>query len=140
MIRNLSKAAAASIFLFMATGTSASANDAKGNHAVWGLGQSSCNGYNKARADQNFGDFKNYLMGYVTAYNTVASDTYSVSGSTNLDGLLTRIDEYCRKTPTDSFEHALSILVAELHEQRSRQAPSVTGWGRSAAPETTREN
>jgi hypothetical protein len=105
-------------------------NDTKGNHAVWGVGQHSCNGFNTARESHNDAEYRSYLMGYLTAYNTLSADTYSVSGVADINGVLTLIDKFCQKTPTDSYDHALQILVTDLHESRARKPPEGHRWGR----------
>jgi len=112
-------------------------NDAQGNHAVWGIGQTSCHGYNRARAASGFGEHKAYLMGYLTAYNTFTPNTYNVAGSKDLNGILAWLDEYCKKNAIDSFERALSQMVATFHETRSATAQDQP-WGKLPASNDTK--
>ncbi len=105
------------------------ADDGNGNHAVWGIGQSSCNGYNQARKAGNINDYKNYLMGYLTAYNTLIPETYNVTGKTDLNGVLAWLDDYCGKTAMDSFDRALNLMVTEMHGKRAKTPPAAKAWG-----------
>ena len=106
------------------------ADDAQGNHAVWGIGQSSCHAYSQARAAGEFTEYKTYLMGYLTACNTFIPETYNITGSKDLDGVLSWLDEYCKKSPVDSFERAMSQIVAAFRGSRATKAPSTPSWGR----------
>jgi hypothetical protein len=107
-----------------------SGEDANGNHGVWGIGQSSCHSYNKAREGGDYNGYKVYLMGYLTAYNSLIPDTYNITGTTDLNGVLAWLDRYCKKTAIDSYEHALKQMVTEMHETRMKKATGGPEWGR----------
>lgn len=106
------------------------ADDSNANHAVWGIGRTSCHGYSQARAAGEFTEYKVYSMGYLTAYNALTPNTYNVSGAADLNGVLAWLDDYCRKTPVDSFDHALRQMVTQMHESRVKKAPGAQTWGR----------
>ncbi len=107
------------------------AYDAQGNLAVWGVGQTSCFSYKKARTAGGFNDYKHYTLGYLTAYNALTPETYNVSGSTDLHGVLGWLDAHCKKKPMESFEQALKTMVTTMHRSRQTLPP-----GRPAAPVT----
>jgi hypothetical protein len=119
-----------STFVLLAAAHAAGADDSRGNHAVWGIGQDSCHAYGKARTAGNFAEYKSYLMGYLTASNTILPETYSITGSRDLNGVLSWLDEHCGKNPMDSFERALSQMVAASRESRLTKAPAGPSWGR----------
>lgn len=97
------------------------AADASGNFAVWGLGHASCHDYNQARAANKDHDYKTYLMGYLTAFNTLTPNTARVTGNSNLNDILKWLDAYCHKSQVDSFESALHHLAVEMNAKGSTQ-------------------
>lgn len=115
----------------LAHGPRAVAADAHGNYAVWGVGQASCNQFTKAYAKQAFQDYKNYLGGYLTAFNMLADDVYQATGKNNTADNLALLQVHCRGNPMHSFEHAVQSLLAQtqVSRQNSQQEKSVT-WGR----------
>lgn len=102
----------------------ASAADKAGNYAIWGMGNQSCNAYNKARADDDADTFKFYVMGYLTAYNVHQGETYSISSAQPMPDILVWFDEYCDSHAIDSFENALKIFVHEHYEKRMKTIPN----------------
>lgn len=113
------------------------AADAAGNYAIWGVGRASCNQYvqsNDASSDERY---KIFLMGYLTAVNTLSEDTYNVTGSQPLDAALGWLTEYCGAHLMDSFDRAVQQLVEAGFDTRQRVPPGhERGWGRAgqAAP------
>jgi hypothetical protein len=103
--------------------TCCEAMDTNGHYAVWGAGRKSCHEYNQARAAGDYTQFKIYIMGYLTAYNTNTPETYRITGSTDLNGILDRVDTYCQKSPVRGFEAALRNLTEELYAERLKNAP-----------------
>ena len=104
------------------TTTPAHAADKKGNYAVWGIGQKSCFSYTKARTANQYEDYKAYLMGYLTAYNTETKETYSVTGTNKLEAVLGWMDDHCRTAGVESFEHALKSLTQAMQDQKLKEA------------------
>lgn len=97
--------------------------DKEGNYAVWGMGNQSCNAYNKARAADKTDPFKFYVMGYLTAYNVHQGETYSISAATPMPEIMTWFDEYCDSHAVHSFENALMNFVSEHYEERLQKRP-----------------
>ncbi|MBM2830204.1 MAG: peptidoglycan binding protein [Gammaproteobacteria bacterium] len=112
------------IVILMLVSFASHATDNKGNYAIWGVGNRSCHGYLQARAANDFDKFKDYLMGFLTAYNVMTPETYSISGGKNLDEVLIWFDDHCELQPTISFEQAITDFIAENFEQRMKTSPS----------------
>lgn len=101
--------------------------DSKGNYAIWGVGQKSCHRYNLARAAEDDGEYKNYTMGFLTAYNHQAENTYSISANMTLNEIFSWLDNECELKPITSFEEALSSFIIEHHESRMKSPPGSFG-------------
>lgn len=101
----------------------AGATDNKGNYAIWGVGSSACIKYTTLRGkhDANtINDYRQFLMGYLTAYNHQADETYSISNSMTMDEILTWIDGECELKPTTSFDQAIMSFIIEHNDKRSK--------------------
>ena len=104
------------------------AADKNGNYAIWGAGNKSCHAYNLARAANDDSKFRDYTMGYLTAYNHQAEETYSISREMNLKQILAWIDGVCDEKPIISFDEAQYNFITEHHEGRMKFPPG--GFGR----------
>lgn len=116
-----------------ATVTSSYASDEEGNYAIWGEGGLSCFQFSKARVAEKDEPFKAYLRGYLTSYNTLSDDTYSITGSMNLTEALEWIDNYCDEKSIDSFDRSIHMLITEIEGKRYKTpgAQGITkGWGK----------
>ncbi|MEQ8659655.1 MAG: hypothetical protein RLW62_02440 [Gammaproteobacteria bacterium] len=75
-------------------------------------------------------------MGYLTAYNALAPQTYEALGGLTLEGAVDWLDGYCELHKMDSFERAVAQLIVARHEQRARGNGNTGGatgsWGRPA--------
>ncbi len=100
------------------------ATDKNGSYAIWGMGRKSCYSYNLAREAGDYVRYKDYLMGYLTAYNAMAEDTYRIAGKMELDDILEWMDDYCEFKQVHSFELALADFINEHKEKRMKKAPS----------------
>ncbi len=97
--------------------------DKSGNYAIWGAGQKSCYRYLKERTTDGKDPYRTYIMGYLTAYNAMVPDTYSISGNLSLDEIMVWIDDYCEANPMSGLEQSLLEFVDSHHEHRY-QRPS----------------
>lgn len=130
-MRNLKKGMFFTFILFLVTGIG-NAADSEGNYAIWGEGGASCHNYSIARAANKDEAFKAYLRGYLTSYNTISNETYSISGSMNLPQMMEWIDDYCDKKAIDSFDRAIQMLISDIEEERYKSPPKQgisKGWG-----------
>lgn len=112
------------------------AADAGGNYAIWGAGGRSCHQFDVAAANPaEVAAFRDFLMGYLTAFNTLAPETYDALGGQPLEGALEWLRDYCDQHQMDSFERALGQLLLARHDERSRVPPGSgrRGWIRPGA-------
>jgi len=90
----------------------------------------SCRGLNKALAkakkQDDWGDlygFSLYTMGYLTAVNRLAANTYDIAGKKNSKTLMVWLEHYCAEHPDEGFDRALYLLTVELYPNRMTAAP-----------------
>jgi hypothetical protein len=90
----------------------------------------SCRGLNKAlskaKKQDDWGDlygFSLYTMGYLTAVNRLAANTYDIAGKKNSKTLMLWLESYCAEHPGDRFDDALYQLTVELYPERTVAAP-----------------
>ncbi len=100
------------------TSSTVLAADIQGNYAIWGVGMTSCNQYIIAREAQDDVKYKQYVMGYLTAYNSMAENTYRVSGFNDLNSILSWMDETCIANRVHGFETSLKMYTEVMHEKR----------------------
>ena len=113
------------IFLFLSLLPIATpAADKNNNYAIWGMGRKVCNNYSQAREAEDYVRYKDYLMGYLTAYNKLAEDTYRISGKKDLNEILEWTDDYCETKQIHSFESAVTDFIIEHTETRKKRGPS----------------
>lgn len=105
----------------------ANAMDKDGNYAVWGPGQKSCFNYSNARNSGHDDDYKYFVMGYLTAYNTLTVKTYRISGAETFADVLGWLDNYCEEKQMHGFEQAVSDYIIAHHETRLSQPPASFG-------------
>ena len=107
--------------------TAAYAVDTSGNYAVWGLGKKSCFGYQQEVAKGNIDDYKNYIKGFLTAYNIFTEKTYSISGKMTENQIVEWIDNYCEDNPMSSIESALTSFTFDHYDKRIKSSGSGVG-------------
>lgn len=109
----------------------ARAADVNGEYQVRATNKvSSCAGLNRAVAVAKDEDdwralygFSLYMMGYLSALNRLAYDTYDIAGKTNSKTVLVWLKGYCKDNPEDSFDTALVRMSAEFYPNRSTVKP-----------------
>jgi len=107
--------------------SSVSAADNMGNYAIWGKGNKSCFSYLKKRNNDAHEAYKDYLKGYLTAFNTITSETYSISGKMNIDQITKWIDDYCDVNKVHGFEQALTEFITQHYQDRFKTSPDRGG-------------
>lgn len=106
--------------------------DGAGNYAIWGQGARSCFQFVKAEGSDDATRFRDYVMGYLTAYNMLSTDTYSVTADQPLTQIMARLAMHCEDNQLDSFDRALKIFVEQQFVDR-KKTPSGNAqtWGRA---------
>ncbi len=67
--------------------------------------------------------FSLYTMGYLTAINRLAFDTYDIAGGKNVKTHMVWLQRYCKENPKASFSEALHQLVIKLYPRRLTAEP-----------------
>ncbi len=112
----------------------ADAADSSHSYAIRGMGAKSCHSYNQARKQQADSHYRDYLAGYLSAFNLLSEDTYSIGGGRSTPEIMLWLDEFCGEQALHSYEHALHIFTEAHWEQRQRKARSKSGQGGWGAP------
>ena len=121
------------------TSCAACAADSQGNYAIWGAGGRSCHQFTQSSAEAStLAPFRDYLMGYLTAFNALTPDTYDAVGGASLEKTLVWLAAYCGEHKMDSFERAIGQLLVSSHDQRTRLPPGTSrGWSSGPSSPTT---
>ena len=88
-----------------------------------------CGKYVSARDKARRGEYRDHnlhfplILGYITAYNYQAPDTYDVRGQTDTSAILLWLENYCKRNSLAAFAEAMEPLTDELHPKRIRKAP-----------------
>ena len=101
--------------------------DSSGNYAIWGVGQKACIGFTQDTAANDIERYKDYMKGFLTAYNIFTEKTYSITGNMNLNQIAEWLNEYCGENPMSSFENALTSFTFDHYDKRMKTLGSSTG-------------
>jgi len=112
------------LFLLALMPLQSQAADSKGSFAIWGSGNKSCHSYNISRDTNEDRGFKDYIMGYLTAFNVQMPETYRIAGQMNLDEILVWLDDNCQLKPVISFEQSLTDFITDNYDKRMKKSPS----------------
>jgi hypothetical protein len=104
-------------------GTGASAADDAGNFSV--QGGATCSKYLSEQSSKSvvFTSYMGWVAGYMSAYNSLTPDTFSILGNSDLGGALLWIKGYCEKNPLDTVAQGMQALIWELYPKRLQKAP-----------------
>jgi hypothetical protein len=90
-----------------------------GSCASYLLAQNEC-GHGNCRDLNTFSD---WLMGYITAYNSSTPDTFDIVANTNLKSTILWLGNYCKQNPSKSFSQSVESLMNELYKTRQKERP-----------------
>jgi hypothetical protein len=121
------RARIAALAAMLLAATAVFAADSDGNYAVWGAGAKSCHTFNTSGEDAAAG-YRQYVMGYLTAYNALANETYSISADQDLDAVMGWLSTYCEDKPMHSFDQALMDYTSSHVADRLKRPPGRLGW------------
>lgn len=108
--------------LLVATGESP-ADD--GTRRYLAIGARNCGQYTQAYKDTEGRarvEIREWVAGYLTAYNTMAADTYSIMGGSDLDAAMLWVANWCMTHPSRQLSNAMEALTAAFHPHRQRTA------------------
>ena len=99
------------------------AADDTGQYLIMGLGNTSCDSF-LSENDTGAAYYLSWLAGYMTAYNHLQKDTYSIVGeSKDAAHIQSWLRDYCTVNGSESFEKAVRKLLRNLHYFRIKQKP-----------------
>jgi hypothetical protein len=111
------------ILLLMCMPMPVSSSDARGNYVALGFGLESCQTFLQARSNRRDLPYRHWLTGYLTAVNKLTKDTVDIRGTTDSDGILGLLEQYCIKHRAHSFSRAVEFLVTDLYPKRRTHMP-----------------
>ena len=104
--------------------------DIDGNYSYHGYGTKSCGSYlaaiDSGNSSGNWGEyaqFGSWVTGYISAYNKLARDTFSIRGNTDFDGYMKYLEKHCNDNPLEDFHSATQSLIQALRPSRYVTAP-----------------
>ena len=97
--------------------------DAQGNYVILGFGAEACQTFLQARSNGLDMAYRHWLTGYLTAVNKLTNNTVDMRGTTDTDGTLRLLEQYCIKHPLHSFSRAAESLVTDLYPKRLTHMP-----------------
>ena len=101
------------------------AADKNGSFGILGSGTQSCGNYVETPTSSTHDlAYVAWTVGYLTAYNRSEPDTYNILGSSDLDGAMVWLKNYCKEHPLERFVSAVHYLTIELHPKRTRIKPN----------------
>ena len=67
---------------------------------------------------EGFDTYRNYIKGFITAYNIFTEKTFSITGSMKEKQVVEWLNEYCKEEPMSSVENALTSFTFEHYDNR----------------------
>jgi hypothetical protein len=95
-----------------------SSSDAHGNYVALGFGLESCQTFLQARNNRLDLPYRDWLTGYLTAVNTLTTETENMRRTTDSEGMVWLLEQYCIKNSLHSFSRAVEAFVKDLYPQR----------------------
>lgn len=104
---------------------SAHARDYKQQFATYGAGNYSCAEYSQAMSagDDQENHIRQWLAGYISAFNLIRGDTYDIFGSTDFEGMIQWIDDRCTKYPNANLTNTIARFTEVTYSYRKQVKP-----------------
>ena len=67
---------------------------------------------------ENFDTYRNYIKGFLTAYNIFTEKTFSITGSMKEKQIVEWLNNYCKEEPMSTVENALTSFTFEHYDNR----------------------
>ena len=109
-------------FILLALSTISYAADKNGNYAIWGSGARSCAAFLTHAGTDKEQSFRDYTKGYLTAFNALVEDTFSISNRDTLEDIFEFLQDHCELKKIDSFDAALIEYTASKFESRKKRS------------------
>ena len=90
-----------------------------GSCASFLLAQNECS-HGRCRDLNTFSD---WLMGYITSYNSSTPDTFDIVAKTDLNNSIIWLGNYCKQHPSNKYSQAVQSLMIELYPKRQKLKP-----------------
>ena len=102
------------------------AKDIDGEFIAFSVGTGSCKNYLAARqaGGSSFQTYKDWLSGYLSAFNLIVANTYDIVGKRRYKQLIRWVDRYCNKNQQQAFVNAAAQLTVKLFPSRLNLAPN----------------
>ena len=101
--------------------SSAESADDTGRYLIMGLGNSSCNAF-LSEDELGAAYYMSWLAGYMTSYNHLQEDTYSILGkSKDAVQVESWLRDYCTVNGSETFESAVRNLLRNLRYFRTKK-------------------
>lgn len=102
------------------------AKDIDGEFVVFSVGAHKCSDYIKAKdiGGNSFKSYKDWLSGYMSAFNLIVTNTYDIIGQRKYSQIIRWLDIYCKKNRNESFVNASAMLTVKLYPSRQNLAPN----------------
>ncbi len=122
LYQKLNSFASITLFLTILLFTQAiHAADDTGQYLTMGLGNLSCKSF-LAEDEKGAAYYLSWLAGYMTAYNSLQEETYSILGKTKtVNQVESWLRDYCTVNGEQTFEEAARNLLRNLKYFRSKQ-------------------
>lgn len=116
-MKNFRLVAVAILLLAQSQAASALIND-NGQSMILGLGINSCGSWTENKRTDNLSNYteRQWLLGYVTAFNTWGPGDENISSGIDNNGLLAWVDNYCAANPLQTIGNAAEALVVTLYK------------------------
>ena len=92
------------------------------DRAYWSQRPTSCREYLKVyRPDERKPEsegVRNWIAGYITAYNRQTPDTYNIMGISEFEHVLQSIERYCKDNSLSDIGAAMETVTADLYATR----------------------
>lgn len=101
------------LFLLGFAANFVNAADMAGRYLISGAGKDSCRSYVDAdEVGRSY--YRTWLSGYISSYNYLSKDTYSIVNKKTVDELEAWLRGYCFSNVKDTYEQAVKSLMRKL--------------------------
>jgi len=113
------------VLLLLSMTQTVQARDYKQQFATYGAGEFSCVTYSKARKakDEQENQIRQWLAGYVSAFNLIIGGTYDIFGSTDFEGMIKWLDDRCVKYPKANLTNTVARFTEVVYPYRTEVKP-----------------